>query len=76
MTSCNSDKDSALPNFFILGATKAGTTTLHEYLSAHPDIFLSEVKEPQFFCHEDLYKKGMDYYLDRFFAGSKHSRIK
>lgn len=37
------------PNFFILGAPKAGTTTLASWLSEHPRVFLSPVKEPQFF---------------------------
>ncbi|MFY0594214.1 sulfotransferase family protein [Roseivirga sp.] len=38
------------PNFFILGAAKSGTTSLHHYLKQHPQIFMSEVKEPSFFC--------------------------
>lgn len=62
--------DSRSPNFFILGAAKAGTTTLHRYLTHHPRIFLSDIKEPQFFCNEKLYAKGFDFYLDTFFRGS------
>ncbi len=38
------------PNFFILGAAKSGTTSLHRYLNQHPDIFMSRIKEPTFFC--------------------------
>lgn len=38
------------PNCFILGAAKSGTTTLHYHLNEHPEIFMSEVKEPSFFC--------------------------
>ncbi len=38
-----------LPNFLILGAQKAGTTSLYQYLGQHPEIFMSPVKEPQFF---------------------------
>lgn len=39
------------PNFFICGAPKAGTTSLHSYLSAHPDIFVPEdPKEPTHFA--------------------------
>jgi len=38
-----------LPNFLIVGAAKAGTTSLHNYLSMHPDIFMSRPKEPKFF---------------------------
>jgi hypothetical protein len=39
----------ALPDFFVLGAPKAGTTALHAALAGHPDLFLSPVKEPKFF---------------------------
>ncbi|UCD86500.1 MAG: sulfotransferase, partial [Desulfobacterales bacterium] len=38
------------PNFFILGAGRCGTTSLYYYLKQHPDIFMSPVKEPCFFC--------------------------
>ncbi len=38
------------PNFFILGAGKCGTTSLYHYLKFNPQIFMSEVKEPSFFC--------------------------
>lgn len=37
-----------LPNFFIVGAAKAGTTSLYAYLSQHPDIYLSRLKEPKY----------------------------
>jgi hypothetical protein len=37
------------PDFFIVGAPKCGTTALYTYLSQHPDIFMSEQKEPFFF---------------------------
>jgi hypothetical protein len=38
-----------LPNFLIIGANKAGTTSLSFYCSQHPDIYISPVKEPMFF---------------------------
>lgn len=38
------------PNFLIVGAAKAATTTIHHYLSQHPEIFMSENKEPSFFA--------------------------
>jgi len=38
-----------LPNFFILGAPKCGTTSLSHWLSGHPDVFMCEPKEPRFF---------------------------
>lgn len=38
-----------LPTFFLIGATKSGTSSLYFYLKQHPDIFMSNVKEPGFF---------------------------
>ena len=43
----------ALPDFFVLGAPKAGTTALHAALEPHPDLFLSPVKEPKYFLCDD-----------------------
>lgn len=40
------------PNLFIVGAPKAGTTSLHRYLDQHPEIFMSPEKEPSFFGAE------------------------
>jgi hypothetical protein len=37
------------PNLFLIGAAKSGTTSMHEYLDGHPDIFMSPIKEPGFF---------------------------
>jgi hypothetical protein len=39
----------ALPNFFVAGAPKAGTTALHAALARHPELAMSAVKEPKFF---------------------------
>jgi hypothetical protein len=38
------------PNLFVVGAGKAGTTSLWRYLGAHPEIFMSSLKEPCFFA--------------------------
>jgi len=43
-----------LPNFFLAGVAKAGTTSLNAYLSQHPQIFMSRNKEPWFFGTADL----------------------
>lgn len=43
---------SRLPNFFIVGAPKAGTTSLYHYLDQHPQVYLSSIKEPHFFADE------------------------
>lgn len=37
------------PDFLIIGAAKCGTTALHNYLGQHPQVFMTEVKEPRFF---------------------------
>ena len=41
-----------LPNFFMVGAPKAGTTSLYHYLDQHPEIFMSPIKEPNLFATE------------------------
>ncbi len=40
------------PNFLIIGATKSGTTSLYHYLSQHPEIYMTPIKEPHFFAYE------------------------
>jgi Sulfotransferase family len=40
-----------LPNFIVIGAAKAGTTALYWYLAEHPAVFMSEVKETNFFAY-------------------------
>jgi hypothetical protein len=42
------------PNFFIVGAPRAGTTSLYTYLSGHPDIYMPLRKEPNFFCRSHV----------------------
>jgi len=41
---------SVLPSFVIIGAAKAGTTALYWYLSDHPQVFMSPVKETNYFA--------------------------
>jgi len=60
-------------NFFIVGAPKAGTTSLYQHLKNIPQIFMSPVKEPNFFSitniPEDHYLKPImnsEKYLSRF----------
>jgi hypothetical protein len=40
-----------LPNFIVIGAAKAGTTALYWYLAEHPAVFMSPVKETNFFAY-------------------------
>jgi len=39
-----------IPNFFILGAGRCGSTSLYSMLSQHPQVFMPKIKEPSFFC--------------------------
>jgi Sulfotransferase family len=41
-----------LPNFLIIGAAKAGTTSLYEWFRPHPAIFMPALKEPRFFSYD------------------------
>jgi hypothetical protein len=41
-----------IPDFFIVGHSKSGTTALYEMLRAHPQIFMPELKEPVYFAAE------------------------
>src|SRR5688500_16472783 len=65
------------PNFFIVGAPKCGTTSLYNYLKAHPEVFMPEKKEPHYFC-TDFYKPPRltpEQYLDLFASARGEKRI-
>lgn len=47
----------ALPNLLIVGAAKCGTTSLHNYLNQHPDIFMCSPKEPHFLINKEIGKQ-------------------
>ena len=44
--------EQVVPNFFIAGAPKCGTTALSEYLCAHPNVYMCYPKEPSFFADD------------------------
>ncbi len=54
------------PIFLIIGAQKAGTTALHNYLCQHPLIHPAATKEIHYFSSDSLYSKGLDYYHSKF----------
>jgi hypothetical protein len=66
-----------VPNFFICGAARCGTTSLWEYLRQHPDIYMPdtiEQKEPSYFC--DLYGyRDWQYYLELFHPAGDRKRV-
>lgn len=55
-----------LPDFYILGAQKSGTTWLHAMLDQHPDVFLPHRKELHFFNRRRNYERGIDWYASHF----------
>ena len=55
-----------LPKLVIIGAQKAGTTTLYDLLAQHPRIIQPRVKEVSFFCNEEAYARGMARYRSFF----------
>ena len=52
-------------DFFIVGAPKAGTTSLFHYLDEHPEIGMSSQKEPDYFSDKDIQDRGMYYGKNR-----------
>ena len=44
--------EAPLPNFLVIGAGKAGTSSLYFYLKQHPQVFMSEIKETNFFVYD------------------------
>ncbi len=59
------------PNFMIIGAPKAGTTSLFAQICVHPDVFPSFYKETHFFTDENLFARGKSYYAETFFNGAE-----
>jgi hypothetical protein len=62
-----------VPHFLILGAAKCGTTSLHGWLSQHPQIQMSSPKEPVYF--EAEYEQGPEFYFSTYFAGWDGRRL-
>ncbi|WP_165354583.1 sulfotransferase domain-containing protein [Tropicimonas sp. IMCC6043] len=57
-----------IPDFFIIGAAKAGTTSLTSQLKACPSVFMTTPKEPEFFARDDLFAAGPGWYSALFEA--------
>jgi len=60
-----------LPNLIIIGAQKCGTSALHHYLGLHPDVFMSEDKELNFFIEEKNWPRGREWYESNFTRPAK-----
>jgi hypothetical protein len=57
-----------LPSFLIIGAMKAGTTSLFTYLVDHPQIWMPWNKELDFFSNEKNWERGVGWYEEQFLS--------
>ena len=62
-------RDLRYPDFAVIGAAKAGTTALYWYLAEHPQIFMSPVKETNFFAY------GLDEHGDLLYGDPELHRF-
>jgi len=60
---------------FIVGAPKAGTTSLFHYFNAHPEIKMSSEKEPDFFSDKELLEQGLYYGGSRIDTLEKYNKL-
>jgi hypothetical protein len=63
------------PNYMLIGAAKCATTTICNLLGRHPDVFMVDCKEPQFFNHDEIFARGYEWYESLYAeAGDKKMR--
>ena len=55
-----------LPTFIIIGAAKAGTTTMFDLLGEHPDVFVPHTKEPSYFSRLATFSTSQSWYESLF----------
>jgi hypothetical protein len=67
------DPACALPTLIVIGAQKCGTSALHAYLGAHPEVSMSSPKELDFFIAEKNWHRGLHWY-GRHFDGARAVR--
>jgi len=65
----------SLPDFWIIGAQKSGTTSLYSYLVQHPAIIAARKKEIFFFSNPHKWKLGRDWYASHFCTVSYKKKL-
>lgn len=70
------EPDAARPlDFIVIGAQKAGTTALFEYLNTHPAIYMPPEKEAPFFSDEEKWARGWAWYVAEYFGEAPKEKI-
>jgi hypothetical protein len=65
-----SSRSVSIPNFLVIGAMKAGTTSLYHYVKIHPQVFMPPAKELDFFVEELNWRRGLEWYKRQFERGT------
>jgi hypothetical protein len=63
-----------LPDFLVIGVPRAGTTALSKYLDAHPQVFVADDKELNFFDRQEPTPERVAYYT-RYFADAAPDQV-
>lgn len=58
------------PNYLVIGAQKCATSSLCHLIGQHPDVFMTDPKEPYFFSNEDVWTRGWQWYESLFAAAA------
>ena len=64
-----------LPDFIVIGAMKAGTSSLSHYLRSHPEIFIPVKKELNYFVEERNWSQGLSWYEEQFKTDDPNIRL-
>src|SRR5262245_49697637 len=74
-----------IPDFYIVGHPKSGTTALYEMLRSHPQIYMSELKEPRYFASDlrsrfqpggsDVFPQTLEQYAQLFAEAGPDQRV-
>jgi hypothetical protein len=64
------------PDFFIIGAAKAGTTSLYDILCQHVQVYFPFEKEPAYFCDDEYFGRGDEWYLKTFFRKAREDQVR
>jgi hypothetical protein len=69
------ESEAPLPNFFIIGAARAGTTSLAIWLGEHPQVFVPPRKEIFFFDRDANWERGFAWYRGQFSGAAGHPLV-